>query len=532
MDRLCIITLFMVTLLATACSTDDIVPAAPVAEGVLAIEASVEGFKDPTSTRTVDINYDTQFVSGDTIGIMALRDGKVMSEVNNIKAIFDGTRWTADDVIVHYTDATYIAYAPYKSTLKTDSIFTPDDVAARFASSVKDTGQVTVKDYRKQDVLVCKSGTISGSKLSFNFSHAFGMVELILPCKMYHLTSSDGLSTTLNDYVVPLAKHLAFTGKKHLCQVSTNRFRSIVRSDRAIDIKGTFEQDSKKRTYSYHLDKNIIQPGECRRIIVDSYSEEDFAYEQGDFFLSDGSLVHRNDGLTPDELEKCIGVVYYMDGDESRFGTEELNALGTPHGYVLSLKNAGQTYWGNNNNLSAITDVTTIDECRSDVNGLHNTLQMMADYTSGSSCYATIKQYNEDVPTPSFCTEWFLPAMGQWFDLMTKLGGVDFDGVSYTSAWQDNTTFTADITTSNAAIVESINSRLSAVGTDNYDAIVYGHYNGTEYYFSSSEFTEHHVRDVGFVSSWMSGSSYYTKIYFTYCRKGDEKRYVRTIFAF
>jgi hypothetical protein len=329
---------------------------------------------------------------------------------------------------------------------------------------VDDTGQATIAEYRSQDILVCKSGTVVGDKLSFNFSHAFGMVELVLPSKIYHLTSSDG-SAAVGDYLIPSSKHLEFTGKNRLCQVSTNCFRSIVRPDRAIEIKGTFEVGSKKRAHTYELSSNTIQPGECRRIIVDGCIEEDFAYEQGDFFLNDGTLVHRQDGLTADQQEKCIGVVYYMDGDNSRFGTEELSALGTPHGYVLSLKDASnEVHWGDYNNIPSIRDLYTIEDYRSDVEGLYNTLQIKARFNSGY-CYSPIKQYNEDVPTPTFCTDWFLPAIGQWIDLVEKLGEVSFEGASYTGAWGG--TPNGDYSTViSSPIHETINKKLAATGCD------------------------------------------------------------------
>jgi hypothetical protein len=519
MNRLCIIILFMAALLTSAC-TDVIVPDSPAAE-MLTIEASVEGFRSTASTRTADINYNTQFVSGDEMGIIALCDGKVMSEVENIKATFDGSEWTAEKAIANITGATYMAYVPYESTLNTEAISTPDDLTECLASSVDDTGQATIAEYRSQDILVCKSGTVVGDKLSFNFSHAFGMVELVLPSKIYHLTSSDG-SAAVGDYLIPSSKHLEFTGKNRLCQVSTNCFRSIVRPDRAIEIKGTFEVGSKKRTYTYELSSNTIQPGECRRIIVDGCIEEDFAYEQGDFFLNDGSLIHRQDGLTADQQEKCIGVVYYMDGDNSRFGTDEQSALGTPHGYVLSLKDASNKIgWGPSKNLPNVADYSTIEGFQSDVNGLHNTQEIIADDSSNDYSSAAIRQYNNNVPTPSFCTDWFMPAMGQWFDLLRKLGDANFEGAEYSKSWGDNTY----LTTISKVIHENINNKLAATGCD-YNQI----YCSYTLYWSSTEYPGSHACTINF-RSFNNYNNFTTTFEFAYGNKGDQRN-LRCIFAF
>jgi hypothetical protein len=458
------------------------------------------------------------------MGIIALCDGKVVSEVENIKATFDGEKWTAESSIVNISGATYMAYVPYDSSLKTDDISTTDDLAKCFASSVDNTGQATTAEYRSHDILVCKGGTIVGNKLSFNFSHAFGMVELVLPSKIYHLTSSDG-STKIDDYLIPQSEHLKFTGKTTLCKASTNCFRSIVRTDLAVEIKGVFEIGGKKQTYTYNMNPNTIQPGDCRRIIVDGCIEEDFSYEQGDFFLDDGTLVHRQDGLTAEEQKKCIGVIYYMDGDNSRFGTEELSALGTPHGYVLSLKTAASAIcWGEYKDLPTLRNLTTIEEFQSDVDGLYNTLEMKADYTSGDYIYPVIKKYNEDVPTPSFCTEWFLPAMGQWFDLLIKLGDADFSGAVYTNPWGIG----SYITTIPKIIHENINNKLAATCCA-HDPINCSY----SYYWSSSECVRvnngNHACSVDLL--YYNTNDLTTTIQFAYGNKTD-KYTVRTIFAF
>jgi hypothetical protein len=155
------------------------------------------------------------------------------------------------------------------------------------------------------------------------------------------------------------------------------------------------------------------------------------------------------------------------------------------------------------------------------VNGLHNTQEIIADDSSNSYSSAAIRRYNDNVPTPSFCTDWFMPAIGQWFDLLRKLGDANFDGAEYSRSWGDYTY----VTTIPKVIHENINNKLAATGCD-YNKI----YCSFTLYWSSTEYPGSYACTINF-QSFNNYNNFTTTFEFAYGNKGDQRN-LRCIFAF
>lgn len=157
----------------------------------------------------------------------------------------------------------------------------------------------------------------------------------------------------------------------------------------------------------------------------------------GEYYFSDGSFGKF------DEKKTVIGIVF----------SHNLSSLDSRHwsnGYALALTNASnRCQWGNNDEGSDNPMGKTV--------ATHNGVMTFMD---GRNCTAYITNtgddrrypaafaaegYNSKVAAPSSSSGWFLPSCGQWYDFLSRFGGLrkeykkdctDFNEVSfYTDLW-------------------------------------------------------------------------------------------------
>ena len=162
----------------------------------------------------------------------------------------------------------------------------------------------------------------------------------------------------------------------------------------------------------------------------------------GDFYLSDGSLVGKDYELTAEQQAACIGVVFSTDPD--RIGTaakEALEAKGvTPHGQVMALTNASESfYWGEvGKDETGMENMTQAKQMYQNVDGYKETQWIIDTYGSDETLlrdtysafyhanrYGTAASGTVRYAAPANTTGWFVPAIGQWWDILSNLGGID-----------------------------------------------------------------------------------------------------------
>ena len=299
----------------------------------------------------------------------------------------------------------------------------------------------------------------------------------------------------------------------------------------------------------------------------------------GDFIMSDGSLLKVSTAdsgnttfSTVDEESVAttdftvsyypIAVVFYVldDDDDSedtdsdgsstnsgaksltrsmsasdRFGIEAYKALGgAVHGKALALKNAASgSNWAEGTYASTATGV--LDLCP-------NIEETYADYDGYGNCQAILKlvtdsntfpdftsaKSNNDVSAPSNTTGWYLPAMGEWYDIIEGLASVDLSDYTTSSgatnnAKYDNTTIKYwPINNKATTVINALNAAMSVVGTTYYDAIEMGCF-----YTTSTETSASTCRNVGFKSD---GDKLQLDAYIK--KSVDTTQRVRSVFAF
>lgn len=419
----------LLALLALTSSCQDDLPPQDAQQVVLTIQCHTQGFSS-NATRTIDVDYTTNFTKGDEIGIVGVKDGAVMSEYCNLKVTYDGEDWTPEDnvEILLEDDITYMAYSPYKADLNTSNLTSITKITKQF--SVPSEGQADRATYQAADLLISKKGFITGQILTFNFSHAFSMLEVVLPRTVYKMDNTSG-NAELTNYYIRSATYKSITGKT-MFEATPNGYRCLITPGEGVTLNGEYtDENGQDRVFTYTLPANTIQAGECRCVVVDNGEKaSSFKCQHGDFFLSNGTIVSRDSTMTEAQKAMCIGVIYYLDSKDDEIGEEEkttMNNMGIgSHGFVVSLQTASTgSQWGPYRDIEGITNSTDINSHYGDNSGMTNTAALgAADATNTSYAYHAVQEYEKAYPAPANTTGWFIPTVGQWLDLLEKFSGI------------------------------------------------------------------------------------------------------------
>ena len=97
-------------------------------------------------------------------------------------------------------------------------------------------------------------------------------------------------------------------------------------------------------------------------------------------------------------------------------------------------------------------------------------------------------------------TGWYLPSIGEWFDIIENLGGQSLDDYKF------NTSSTIKIADIMETVAQNINTAMSPVGTGNYDPIIYEYSEGRNWFNTSSQYDADYCWRVDFRST--SSSAY------------------------
>jgi hypothetical protein len=117
--------------------------------------------------------------------------------------------------------------------------------------------------------------------------------------------------------------------------------------------------------------------------------------------------------------------------DPEKMTDPECNKKGWTHAYVMGLENIGAAKWGDKVDEPDIPNMTTNDLLENNMNGYSETQVILNahDDTQLKNTYKAffkIKDYRTKNKIPNdenICSPWFMPSIGQWFDLLINIGG-------------------------------------------------------------------------------------------------------------
>ncbi|WP_455967377.1 fimbrillin family protein [Bacteroides fluxus] len=534
---------FLLLLLLAACSPeDDALPGGDgdnTAPAALRIEVSASDFTSAATrsnagsnnsidgnnaaTRATDNGAVTTFESGDRIGIIVLDgSGNVLSD--NIPYKYNGSAWSFDNAngegktALYYDNkaTAYVAYFPYSP--EADGITGADIPAALKAQFPPRYDQRTEDAYRASDLLVWSNGTgsVPLKTLEIEFTHAYSSLSLSpsIKCKIdgketsYTTSSVDDVSFTIG--TEPRLPYRADDGSYRIIVSPQTTDARWFCSYKAKTYGGTMPETALAANIRHTLAPTLKDIGAytfANAQVGDFYCKND----NNEGYLIPGDIV----SPTQEQQKACIGIVYSTD--VSRIGTAAKQALkkkevNTPHGLVMALTNASEgCRWGevskdensggaDGEPFKANTD--KVYKMYNNVDGYGETHWIIETYGRNgntalkntytafyhASRYGTAESSTGRYAAPEKTTGWFIPGMGQWWDILSNLGKIDL------TSYQDKIDGSISIPSAAQIAVANMNSYLQKIS----DAT---QFSMDTWFWSSSEYYSDNACTVNFFSN-------------------------------
>lgn len=310
------------------------------------------------ATRTTENSYATQFTAGDKIGVFAVKNGNIVSTVNNLCLVAvegasgDGTtttlEWQTTDggTLEIPNDVTCYAYYPYQEMLNGTLVpATPAPKAAAFFADVirkwtPTTDQSTHAAYTASDLMIA-SCTSSDQTLSFSMQHQMALVVIEVPKIRYRLTDADGKGLP-PDYITD-ACEMQFNSSTPY-RMDDGTYRYLINPAAAVKklsggyISPTTEWEFVANAGAGQYNEYIIDGGSGAII------EKSHKLQPGDFYMKDGSLLSKDTKfLSAAQQVACLGVVYYVADITQDDPLLKKDHPDCTHGLVVALRDAAES---------------------------------------------------------------------------------------------------------------------------------------------------------------------------------------------
>lgn len=408
------------------------------------------------------------------------------------------------------------------------------DAIATWKSSKITADQSTLKMMNDCDLQIGKATLDDdGCSVSFKMEHAMGLAVLNWESKSvpkhYTLSGYPSYTYTWDNGTTTLIPNATLSNGQKLYATTNTQGVKVIPPSAAFTFSSTSTgNDAWSGDVNITAAANGVGTGTAK--IKATMVDYPYKMAVGDIYYSDGAITKPKDedisaaranGKTP------IGVIGYL-------GNNKWTESGTESGYgghalVLCLRNIGSNgttdmgsgyRWYSSNEDYHRTKVDTGDKIRGSFDkdygsGYKETKALVAKGSAFEAANAA-KNYTS-LPAPKDkCTGWFLPSAGQYYAVMSQLGG----GIS-PDDWEMNAFFGNMRTVSG-----KINAALSKVGANQYTEFFQG---TNTWAWTSSEYSSPHavLVDSGLDDDKGSGS-----VRFSYDDREPYTRPVRPFLAF
>ena len=409
--------------------------------------SAVENMKTRVETRAVENGYTTEFTEGDACGFYMVRGGKPV--YSNVKltaekdAATGGIMWKTDGTTLAagMDGESYYLYYPYQADMAGKTA-TPAEGAvmtdAEFFKPLIDgwqpgDDQSTHAAYTASDLMTAggsTTGTGNTIHLSFAMKHRMALAVIEMPKTVYKF-----IDANVPDYTV--GADATFTGTAKPLRMADGTYRYLVHSSMPT-IEGCYDGGNREFTITTSASHPVV--GEYKRYKVDGAAEtiKNVTYAEsgiariGDFYCTKnngttGYLIPKEADETTVQAAKVVGIVFQTD--KSRIGAKEKEKLGgegNVHGLVMAVKNiATRQAWGLFGMEEGLTTCRTKADNYNDISGYGNCEHIRTNRGNFDSypAFKAAYDYNTTCPVPATTTGWYLPASGQWWDILQNLGG-------------------------------------------------------------------------------------------------------------
>lgn len=425
--------------------------------------------KSSTRTSVRDEHFKMEFVDGDSIGVFAIKDGAIMDNIDNAKLVYNMSSGSWNPVgngtLYWYDGVSYVAYYPYRKNITIDLSKGMDGAIASLTGNEKlqpAKDQSTTEKHIVSDLLVATGvpaiDNSSGIILNLLFQHQFALLVLqpqvyvgcFAPEKagfVYHMesrvlgTDSAAINVSLNGitpYQIDSLKYCAIVPPQANARVTGNYMTTDGRDDTNIKINYSGSSISFTSGKCYTL--KVISPVPGKGSIERKLYPGDFVFQNE---IDKRIEVHPGNGKLEEDgkiydYENAIGMVITCDPE--RMTDERCNKKEWNHAYVMMLDSLKEGNWGPMDLIEADIDTISIADVKSkhdfsriknNMNGYSETLQMLANHEGDASfvsdcrAFYLVKTYNNSnkVPDGIERSPWFLPSIGQWFDVLVNICG-------------------------------------------------------------------------------------------------------------
>lgn len=409
--------------------------------------SAVENMKTRVETRAVENGYTIEFTEGDACGFYMVRGGKPV--YSNVKltaekdAATGGIMWKTDGTTLAagMDGESYYLYYPYQADMAGKTA-TPAEGAvmtdAEFFKPLIDgwqpgDDQSTHAAYTASDLMTAggsTTGTGNTIHLSFAMKHRMALAVIEMPKTVYKF-----IDANVPDYTV--GAEATFTGTAKPLRMADGTYRYLVHSSMPT-IEGCYDGGNREFTITTSASHPVV--GEYKRYKVDGAAEtiKNVTYAEsgiariGDFYCTKnngttGYLIPKEADETTVQAAKVVGIVFQTD--KSRIGAKEKEKLGgegNVHGLVMAVKNiATRQAWGLFGMDEGLTTCRTKADNYNDISGYGNCEHIRTNRGNFDSypAFKAAYDYNTTCPVPATTTGWYLPASGQWWDILQNLGG-------------------------------------------------------------------------------------------------------------
>ena len=409
--------------------------------------SAVENMKTRVETRAVENGYTTEFTEGDACGLYMVRGGKPV--YSNVKltaekdAATGGIMWKTDGTTLAagMDGESYYLYYPYQADMAGKTA-TPAEGAvmtdAEFFKPLIDgwqpgDDQSTHAAYTASDLMTAggsTTGTGNTIHLSFAMKHRMALAVIEMPKTVYKF-----IDANVPDYTV--GAEATFTGTAKPLRMADGTYRYLVHSSMPT-IEGCYDGGNREFTITTSASHPVV--GEYKRYKVDGAAEtiKNVTYAEsgiariGDFYCTKnngttGYLIPKEADETTVQAATVVGIVFQTD--KSRIGAKEKEKLGgegNVHGLVMAVKNiATRQAWGLFGMDEGLTTCRTKADNYNDISGYGNCEHIRTNRGNFDSypAFKAAYDYNTTCPVPATTTGWYLPASGQWWDILQNLGG-------------------------------------------------------------------------------------------------------------
>ena len=248
-------------------------------------------------------------------------------------------------------------------------------------------------------------------------------------------------------------------------------------------------------------------------------------YDDGNMVIADPKPAPVLTNPKTGASRAVVGIVFQTD--KSRIGAKEKEKLGGEdkvHGLVMCVKNAATNQkWSTAWNISEFPKIcATIADSYNDISGYGNCEHIRSSHGSFDN-YPAFKDadgYNTTCPVPTTTTGWYLPSVGQLWDIFQNLGCV----TALADKDQQTSSLNQNSWSSQSKISAAINRWMTYIADENKN--VFGNQN---FILSSSEFNAFRVK------AWWSsynGKNGEDNIICSSVTKENDDCHVRPVLAF